>query len=112
MTRPTRLIVVVELTPGDIDATDPAQLLAWLPTLGPTATWLTHILASHGNRTWNVADLAEMVGLCNSTARTWAALDRVARFHCGWFPSTDTLVVHRHLPVPPARRRPERLEAV
>lgn len=101
MTRPARLTVVVDLTPADIDTSDPSQLVAWLPTLGPSCTWLAHILTSD-NRTWNLDDLAATLGL--TIGRTWAALDRLARFHCAWFPSTDTVVVHRHLRTPPVRR--------
>ncbi len=99
--RPDHLFVIADHTPGAHPAaTD--DITWWLPILGPTASWLAHLLARHATTRpesrWDTAMLAQTVGLGTSTQRLWASFERLDLFGVAQFVSTDTLTLRLEFP--------------
>lgn len=105
MTRPTRIHVVADHTPG-IHRTATLEAMWWLPILGPTATWLAVILAAGAeagrDEPWPTGELADRLGLKDSLL--WRAVDRLHRYGVLTFPSTDVATVRLELPPLPQGR--------
>jgi hypothetical protein len=99
-TRPERLIVVADHTPG-AHRTDSEQIAWWLPVIGPTASALAFTLARHarnGETTWDTTVLARTIGLAGNRSKLWASLERLAGFGCAHFASVDVFTIRLHLP--------------
>jgi hypothetical protein len=99
-TRPERLIVVADHTPGP-HQTDSEQIAWWLPVIGPTASALAFTLARHaqgGDTTWDTNVLTRSIGLGGSCSKLWASLERLATFGCAHFASVDVFTIRLHLP--------------
>lgn len=98
--RPDRLIVVADHTPGR-HQTDSEEIAWWLPVIGPTPTVLAVTLARHarrGDTTWDTTELARRVGLARSRNVLWHSLDRLARFRCATFVAADVITIRLALP--------------
>ncbi len=104
--RPDHLFVVADHTPG-IHRTDSDDLLWWLPSLGPTSSWLAYFLARHAahqeHTRWSIDVLARTVGLAGNHSKLWASLERLDRFDAATFAATDTLMIRLWLPALSAR---------
>ena len=99
-TRPERIIVIADHTPGP-HQTDTEDNWWWLPVIGPTATALAFLLARHahhGERTWDTATLARTIGLAGNRNKLWSSLDRLSDFHVIHFAATDVITVRLYLP--------------
>jgi hypothetical protein len=99
-TRPERLIVVADHTPG-AHRTDSEQIAWWLPVIGPTSCALAFTLARHaqtGETTWDTTVLARAIGLAGNRSKLWASLERLATFGCAHFASVDVFTIRLHLP--------------
>ena len=100
-TRPDRLIVIADRTPG-FHPTCSAEVGWWLPIIGPTSTVLAVTLAhSAADReaVWDTMMLARTIGLGGSRSRLWASLDRLEQFGCARFEAADILTIRLQLPV-------------
>jgi hypothetical protein len=99
-TRPERLIVVADHTPGQ-HKTDSEQIAWWLPVIGPTASALAFTLARHarcGDTTWDTTALARTIGLSGNRSKLWASLERLTNFGCAHFASVDVFAIRLNLP--------------
>lgn len=93
------LHVYLDTTPGR-HRTASGDIGWYLPVLGPTATVVAHLLASRtpsAGRAWSLDDLAERVGLGNTT-RLRATLRRLERFGVLRFHDLDLATVRTWLP--------------
>jgi hypothetical protein len=100
MTRPERLIVVADHTPG-VHQADSEQFAWWLPVIGPTASALAFTLARHarcGDTTWDTTVLARTIGLAGNRSKLWASLERLTTFGCAHFASVDVFTIRLYLP--------------
>jgi hypothetical protein len=98
--RPDHLVVIADHRPGT-HRVDSDEIAWWLPILGPTSTILAHTLAHHARRRdteFVTADLARRIGLGGSHAKLWQSLDRLHRFYCLTFVSTDVATIRLELP--------------
>jgi hypothetical protein len=99
-TRPDRILVIADHRPGT-HRVDSDQIGWWLPILGPTSTILARTLAHHARRSdteFVTFDLARRLGLGGSRSKLWQSLDRLHRFHCLTFVSTDIATIRLELP--------------
>jgi hypothetical protein len=105
-TRPERLIVVADHTPGP-HQTDSEQIAWWLPVIGPTASVLAFTLARHaqaGDMVWDTTVLARTIGLAGNRSKLWASLERLSTFGCAHFASVDVFTIRLYLPALTARQ--------
>lgn len=96
--RPDVLYVVGDRTPAR-HLVCSAEMLWWLPVLGPTAVVLTQTLVSNlDQERWETIELAKWVGLGGSRAHLWKSLERLQTFKVVTFFSTDVMSVRVELP--------------
>ena len=98
--RPARLTVIADHRPGRHHV-DTDEIGWWLPIIGPTSACLARTLAHRsreGEHEWVTADLARRIGLGASCSKLWLSLDRLDRFGCMTFVSTDIATIRLFLP--------------
>ena len=101
ISRPDRLIVVTDPTPG-VHRTDSPEIAWWLPLVGPTGTCLAVVLAAtarQGDATFDTVELARTVGLAGNQSKLWVSLERLAMFGVVRFASTDVVTIRLALPL-------------
>ena len=104
--RPDHITVIADHTPGE-HATDSDDFWWWLPVLGPSSSLLAFLLsrhANHGDRRWDIAELAATIGLAGSTGTLWRTLERLNMFGVLTFVSTDVATIRLQLPALQARQ--------
>ena len=86
---------------------DLTTVVAWLPILGPTATWLIYLTASWANRdrTTSYPTDALAVALGIGRPALTKTFDRLVQFRIATWASTDTLVIGSPLPPVSAHQR-------
>ncbi len=102
MTKPNRLHLAADTSPGAHRTDSLDAIYWWTPTLGPTAAIAAAHLAAHSRHhsmtAIQVADLRAMLGLGQLTDRFWRTLDRLERYGVIAWHSTDMLTVRTELP--------------
>lgn len=108
--------LMVRSVPGDgtgYDARSDYVELFWLPTLGPTPTWLLRRLRAltegyAGEIDVDTAELAASIGIPGPAKKLRHALDRLAAFNLGWWETDGSFAAVRRVPAL-SRKAAERL---